>query len=195
MWYRPRANNQNLNYVFPGGQAQPWKGPTPQNPYNRTTSSAVPTSSQPQTNLSVHDLLYNRSNRVNCKGPLNPIKHWRKQLVPSQGHVSGKPSLDQVMWQPGGSVYLGDNSCNMVCQASLKTYLNNYYVDTSCCTAIRNTLSNYQPVTLNDSTRVVRPRSSQTLLKKNYYTTGRAYLKSRVKLYETKSVIKSFSTK
>ena len=192
MWYRPRANNQNLNYVFPGGATQSWKGKTP---HNHTTNSAVPTSSRPQNNLSVYDSSYNRSIRVNGKGPLNPIKHWRKQLVPSQGIVSGKPSLDQVMWQPGGSVYLGNNPLNLnttdcsQCAPSLKTYLYNYYVDTSCCDVKRNVLSNFQPVTFNDPARVIRPRSSQTLLKKNYYTTGRAYLKSRVKLYEQNQLL------
>ena len=36
---------------------------------------------------------------------------------------------------------------------------------------------------------MIRPRSSQTLLKKNYYTTSRAYLKSRVKLYEQNQLL------
>ena len=159
MWYRPRANNQNLNYVFPGGPTRSWKGNVSD---NHTTSSVVPTSSRPQNNLSVYDSLYNRSIRVNGKGPLNPIKHWRKQLMPSQGTVSGKPSLDQVMWQPGGSVYLGDSALNLNtidcsgCAPNLKTYLYNYSVDISSCTScnvIHNTLSNFQPVVLNNPAR------------------------------------------
>ena len=80
-------------------------------------SSAAPTSSQPQTNLPAGEqaadcsyngvgvVCYDRSFRGlpsigrasgiyhgnrGRRGPLNPIKHWRKQLQPSQGHVTGK---------------------------------------------------------------------------------------------------------
>ena len=141
-----RYNGQNLNYVSrlisnpPQGYSREdlgkWKGDKWN---NRTTGSAVPTSSQPQTNLSVNSCpgvelvgangvaqpCYERafrglpgpkphqqasgtyrSNR-GSRGPLNPIKHWRKQLQPSQGHVTGKPTIDQVIWTPGGSTHLG----------------------------------------------------------------------------------------
>ena len=48
-------------------------------------------------------------------GPLNPIKHWRKQLMPSQGHITGKPTLNSVIWTPGGTSVLHSD------------------IDTSCC--------------------------------------------------------------
>ena len=129
----PSANDQTLNYVHRlntnlGSEWSlngRWKG---NKWWNRTYGSAVPTSSQPQTNLSVNTgtdcslngwstPCYDRSfrglpssrasgiyhgNRGN-RGPLNPIKHWRKQLQPSQGHVTGKVSLNNVIWTPGGS--------------------------------------------------------------------------------------------
>mgnify|MGYP003333058531 CR=1 FL=1 len=133
-------------------------------------------------------------------GSLNPIKHWRKQLMPAQNHVSGKPSLDSVIWNPGGSTVLAHTmqdipteccGVNNVDSKSgmLFTYIyrgNQNIKDCNCQgnSVIRNELSNFQPVALNNPERISRPRSSQTLLKKNYYTTGAAYLKSRVKLYE-----------
>jgi len=146
-------------------------------------------------------------------GSLNPIKHWRKQLSPSQGHVTGKPSLNHVMWNPGGTTL--DNSCCLVNlnqkdwkdkyqKGMLNHYLANGYRDIENCNCstwtdqngvthpadvIRNSLSNYQPVYFNNPERVTRPRSSQTKIKKNYYTTGAAYLKSRVKLYEQNQLL------
>ena len=187
-----------------------WKGDTPT---NRTTGSVVSTSSQPQTNLSVVDTNYERAFRSipavrnsgsigngirGNRGPLNPIKHWRKQLQPSQEHITGKPTLNSVMWTPGGTVHLGYNSTECIsdlsCAPVISNYLYNSFVDPSCCNVIRNPLSNYQPVTLNNPARRSLPRSSQTLLKKNYYTTGAAYLKARVKLYEQNQLLSSVQT-
>jgi len=224
----PSANDQNLNYVRYPQEGNGWtlngrwKGDTP---INRTTGSAVPTSSQPQTNLSVNTgctvsavyqpcydrpfrgyPLYTRAsgiyhgNRGN-RGPLNPIKHWRKQLQPSQGHITGKPTLNNVMWTPGGTVHLGSKSgstlsqcTDLSCSPVISNYLHNSYVDPSCCNIIRNELSNFQPVAIHNPARRPRPRSSQTLLKKNYYTTGAAYLRSRVKLYEQNQLLSSVNT-
>jgi len=145
-------------------------------------------------------------------GSLNPIKHWRKQLAPSQGHITGKPSLNNVMWNPGGTTL--DSSCcdlninqkdwtNTNSKGMLNNYLVGGYLSNICrqntnnennpnvggCTVLRNELSNYQPVYFNNPQRVTRPRSSQTKIKKNYYTTGAAYLKSRVKLYEQNQLL------
>ncbi|ALH23201.1 hypothetical protein ceV_295 [Chrysochromulina ericina virus CeV-01B] len=151
-------------------------------------------------------------------GSLNPIKHWRKQLSPSQGHITGKPSLNHVMWNPGGTTL--DNSCCLVNlnqkdwqhkdqKGILNQYLANGYRDIENCNCstwtdkngiihstdvIRNSLSNYQPVYFNNPERVVRPRSSQTKIKKNYFTTGAAYLKSRVKLYEQNQLLSTANT-
>ena len=132
-------------------------------------------------------------------GPLNPIKHWRKQLIPSQGYVTGKPSLDNVILNPGGSTVVSQNEKTDCCgynnndpndpNGMLFTYINRGYQNQKDCNCkpenvIRNQLSNYQPVAFNNPERITRPRSSQTILKKNYYTTSSAYLKSRVKLYD-----------
>ena len=188
-------------------------------------NATVPTSSQPQTNLSVNTSdrcqpggipqpCYDRAFRGlpslrhgggiyhgtrGNRGPLNPIKHWRKQLQPSQGHITGKAALNNVMWTPGGVASFAGQAVDSSCCSNIKTYLANSYVDPACCSdastnIIRNALSNFQPVAIVNPTRRPRPRSSQTLLKKNYYTTGAAYLKARVKLYEQNQLLSSVKT-
>lgn len=150
-----------------------------------------------------------RGKSAGTSGPLNPIKHWRKQLIPAQGHITGKPNIDSVVWTPGGTTTLvsnTDTSCCFVNSSSLTNgmlfqYIKNGYTDMSNCNCnlssdvVRNELSNFQPVYFNNPERVVRPRSSQTKLKKNYYTTGSAYLKSRVKLYEQNQLLSNVNQK
>jgi len=123
-----------------------------------------------------------RGNGIGRSGSLNPIKHWRKQLQPSQGHITGKPTLNSIMWQPGGTTVLKNTNCTNGSYGVLSSYLNE---GVELCTAqvIRNELSNFQPVIINNPQRITRPKSSQTLIKKNYYTTIKSYLKSRAKLY------------
>jgi hypothetical protein len=123
-----------------------------------------------------------RGNGIGRSGSLNPIKHWRKQLQPSQGHITGKPTLNSIMWQPGGTTVLKNTNCTNGSYGVLSSYLNE---GVELCTAqvIRNELSNFQPVIINNPQRITRPKSSQTLIKKNYYTTSKSYLKSRAKLY------------
>ena len=136
-------------------------------------------------------------------GPLNPIKHWRKQLMPSQGHVTGKPTLNSVMWNPGSTNTLTTDMDTSCCPYNLDNdkkdgMLIQYIINgnQSICKksdTIRNKISNFQPVYINNPERVTRPRSSQTKLKKNYYTTGTAYLKSRVKLYEQNQLLSNYN--
>lgn len=149
-----------------------------------------------------------RGKSAGTTGPLNPIKHWRKQLIPTQGHITGKPSIDSVIWTPGGSTTLASNidtscySTNSIhpTKGMLFQYIKNGFTDMDNCNCeksnvIRNELSNFQPVYFNNPERIVRPRSSQTKLKKNYYTTGSAYLKSRVKLYEQNQLLSTVNQK
>ena len=177
------------------------------------------TSSRPLNNLSVADTSSNwwglsiqdisnsralqrytgiyTSNRGAAPRRQNPIKHWRRQLMPDQGNVTGKPRLNDVMWKPGGSSYLTidkDTACCSVSYSGQKSLLTQNlfgkFVDMSNCNCnpesglpnqdvIRNELSNFQPVYFNNPSRITRPKSSQTILKKNYYTTTKAYLKSK----------------
>lgn len=187
------------------------------------TTGVVPTNSRPQNNLSVSDDysrpgltyeeyegsllippdprrsvgryngLFTTARGVGNRIPLNPLKQWRKQLIPSQGHITGKPQLNDVMDKPSNiniKTVLLDTSCCDTGQ--LTTFVLKKFQDIKNCNCnsnedinvIRNARSNFQPVTFNNPERVVRPRSSQTIMKKNYYTTGKAYLRSRVKLYD-----------
>ena len=165
------------------------------------------------------------SNRSAQPRRQNPIRHWRRQLIPSQGHVTGKPRLNDVISRPGGTSYLSidykkalESSC---CSVNFSPQLNSNgdqievkslltqnlfgkFVDMSNCNCnprsglpnvdvIRNELSNFQPVYFNNPSRITRPKSSQTILKKNYYTTTKAYLKSRVKLYDQNQLLSNIN--
>ena len=154
------------------------------------------------------------SNRSAQPRRQNPIKHWRRQLMPDQGNVTGKPRLNDVMWKPGGTSYLtkaalhNDTCISGVTYSGQKSLLTQNlfgkFVDMSNCNCnpesglpnqdvIRNELSNFQPVYFNNPSRITRPKSSQTILKKNYYTTTKAYLKSRVKLYDQNQLLSNIN--
>jgi hypothetical protein len=199
--YKPHPNNATVNhlhnlpglypekfkvYIAPGNNQTTWKAINDMSA--NISVAAVAQNSRPQTNLSVINTPYNRAPRSNGKGPLNPIKHWRKQLMAVAGSGSSKATVGQAMDYPGGSVHL-DKVTDCSCAPVLTNYLIQYPVDCSNCPVIHNALSNYQPVTINNPQRITRPRSSNTILKKNYYTTGAAYLRSRVKLYEQNQLL------
>ena len=182
-------------YIAPGDNQKTWKAT--RDASNNIFSQSVPRFSRPQTNLSVNST-YNRGQRHvedhKYKGPLNPIKQWRRQLAPSGGSSSNRASVSLAIDYPGGATHLEKTNIATDC-SSCGPVLTNYLKenpalnDCSNCTVIRNQLSNYQPVTLNNPQRIIRPRSSQTKLKKNYYTTGAAYLRSRVKLHEQNQLL------
>ena len=197
-------------YIHPGNNEKTWKASNEIS--GNIFSQTVSRFSRPQTNLSV-DPSYNRCSRTRtpCSlnpnintpyaivknnkyhGSLNPIKHWRRQLAPAGGSTSNRASVSLAMDYPGGATHLERLTtidCSS-CGPLLTTYLkeNPALNDCSNCTVIRNELSNFQPVTLNNPQRIIRPRSSQTKLKKNYYTTGAAYLRSRVKLHEQNQLL------
>ena len=179
-------------YIYPGTNQRTWKANNDLS--DNIFTQVVSRNSRPQTNLSV-DSTYNRSMRSKGMGPLNPIKHWRKQLE-SVNNNSSKITVSQAMDYPGGTINLEKNStidCS-TCAPLLTKYLTQY--PNKCkpgpCPPIRNELSNFQPVTFNNPQRITRPRSSNTILKKNYYTTGAAYLRSRVKLFEQNQMLSPF---
>ena len=69
------------------------------------TNSAIPSNSRPDLTAS------------GAAFKPNPIRHWRKQLLPTAG--SGVPGrragIGMPMDLPGGSVYLGDVPSNTNC--------------------------------------------------------------------------------
>jgi hypothetical protein len=141
------------------------------------TNSAVPSFSRPDLTVS---------------GPefkANPIKHWRKQLIPNEGSGAHnrRAGIDMPMDLPGGAVYLGNVSANTNClldatedTTGLKEYIFKYnntnfkYNDISGC------LQGHCNPEKN------RIRAATTILSKKYYTDHHSYMRSRCNLYEQK---------
>lgn len=243
-----RAAPVNLNYVHTSPSKDEFLNQTPSRQWKSDKPGygnyyeSVPTNSQPQTNLSVYQssTFYERpmrTTKTSCntakddrifnypipggksKGPLNPIKGWRKQLQPEQGKVTGKVSLDDVITNPGISstvvnqdilckdckiISMSVNNKNLdykFCESCFKN-ITNYLIkrnqSTDCCTqensVVRNELSNFQPVQITGQPRI--RRSASTVINKNYSTTNAEYLKNRNKTYDqrqTLSIIKGNS--
>lgn len=141
------------------------------------TNSAIPSYSRPDLTIS---------------GPefkANPIKHWRKQLIPNTG--SGVPNrragINMPMDLPGGSVYLGDVNANTDCLLNA----------TSDTTGLKENIIKYNNTNFqyNDISGCLsgscnpeknRIRSSTTVLSKKYYTDHHSYMRSRCNLYNQK---------
>jgi len=142
------------------------------------TNSAVPSYSRPDLNVS---------------GPAfkaNPIKHWRKQLLPTAG--SGVPGrragIGMPMDLPGGSVYLGDVLANTSCLLNATTNT----------TGIKEDMMNYNNTNFSQmldtsgclinacNPQQNRIKSSTTILSKTYYTDHRSYMRNRGNLYDQK---------
>jgi hypothetical protein len=147
-----------------------WKG--------LATNSAIPSNSRPDLTSS------------GSAFKANPIRQWRKQLLPNAG--SGVPGrragIGMPMDLPGGSVYLGNVPANTDCllnatvnTTGLKEYIVKYnntnfsqLLDTSGC--------------LNGSCNPQenRIKSSTTILSKTYYNDRKSYLRSRGNLFDQK---------
>jgi len=131
-----------------------WKG--------EATSSAVPTYSRPVVTNSGHD------NGTAFKA--RPIKHYRKQLMPTTGSAFSRASIGMPMDRPGGATSLAiDNSLN-----NLSCIKDDVQQDPACDL---NGVTPCPPQFL---------RSANTVMSKNYYTDSRAYLRSRCQLYDQK---------
>lgn len=147
----------------------------------------VPGNQRPETNNNHTPLSYTvDANAFRAR----PIKHWRKQLIPS----SGSAVKNVIYNDRPGSAILGNVEC---CDSSSykiisdKSTLQNNYMDcsqTGCYTITADDISNgwNGPVGKRLCCNPVsnRIRSATTLLNKKYYTDSRAYLKSRCKLYD-----------
>lgn len=146
-----------------------WKGVS--------TNSATPVLSRP---LLPDD---NTQNRTNFKS--GPIKHWRKQLIPTEGSGHGKTAIGIPTDLPGGTIHTGINVVPCVtCGYKLTNLLfeetvNNFEVgikqlneegDGVICNAC------------NPENNIIR--SASTKLRKRYYSDTKGYLKSRCLTYE-----------
>lgn len=142
-----------------------WKG--------LATNSAVPSYSRPDLTVS---------------GPpfkANPIKHWRKQLLPTAGSSGRRAGIGMPMDLPGGSVYLGNIQANAAClfpsTTSIKENIMKFnntnfsqLLDASGCLS--------GPCNPEHN----RIKSSTTILSKNYYTDHHSYMRNRGNLFDQK---------
>lgn len=205
--YKPHPNYVHTNITNTTGDQfrvyisvpRTWKGTKGLSDIsNNVTNSVAPTNSRPPLiPVSGSGFLYRRDKHTAAP---NPLRHWRRQLQPSQGSRTGRVSVGQVMDRPGGSVVLtyyqtiynnGNNNNNndcTSCQPFLPAYmLENYVRPLDPANCFQKTTDIYGPVTtvpniICDPARITRPAT--TNLSKKYYATGKAYLRSRAKLWE-----------
>lgn len=147
-----------------------WKG--------LATNSAIPSFSRPD---------------LTASGPnfkANPIKHWRKQLMPTVG--SGVPGrragISMPMDLPGGSVYLGNVPSNTSCliNATTNTTGLKENIEKDNNTQFSNMLDTSGCLTGPCNPEKNRIKSSTTILSKTYYTDHNSYMRSRGNLYDQK---------
>ena len=120
-----------------------------------------------------------------------PIKHWRKQLQPRTTTGLSTSGVGMPMDTPGGSVYLANDDhqcCDVSSSYHMSTYVpkqpqynNTTYLNVSAqCNPVDPVFN--KRLCCNPPKNVIK--SAVTLLKKNYYTDTRGYLKSRCRTYE-----------
>ena len=106
------------------------------------------------------------------KSRANPIRHWRKQLIPLEGSGHGKFSQANLIDTPGSSSLYQNQDLslekNTNCPSTIRTYLN-------------KGLSNdcYKNIRKNRIRNLTKPLN-------NSYMSSKAYLESRVKTYDSR---------
>ena len=111
----------------------------------------------------------------------NPIKHWRKQLIPNQPVNSRRVSVRQAIDTPGGTTRLDAKiplNNNPICKEDVNhipNYVKNNDMSIDNKIRLQNGCSIYNPQRIQ--------RSASTIVKRDYHQTHSAYLRSRVKLY------------
>ena len=148
-----------------------WKGE------ESTTNMAVPSNSRPFTNV---DPNLKTISRTSFKA--NPIKQWRKQLMPLYETKSSKQISIQQLDAPGTGISL--TSDNLDCEnQNIKILKENITILTQC---------NGTKVYLEDSMNKIKcvggtnnvRRSASTNINKNYYRNYNSYLKAKCRTYE-----------
>jgi hypothetical protein len=158
-------NNRGQPYV-------PWKG--------TSTNSALPSWSRP---------IQKTEKDIGPAFKARPIKHWRKQLIPTPYSGSGISAVGMPFNTPGSEVFLGRNSSSncATCSGS-----NASITKSSNEAEKNNTIFTYSSdklfveekavcVACNPEANIIKP--SSTLLSKKYYSDRTSYLKSRCKTY------------
>ena len=146
-----------------------WKG--------LATNSAIPSNSRPDLTSSGSPF------------KANPLRHWRKQLLPNTG--SGVPGrragIGMPMDTPSGAIYLGNVPSNTDCLINATvdtTGLKEDIVKFNNTNFLYNDVSGCLSGPCNPEKN--RIRSSTTLLSKTYYTDRKNYLRSRGNLFDQK---------
>ena len=153
-----------------------WKGKNDGINKTYTTNSAVPTNSRPVSGA-----------QPRTTGKANPIKHWRKQLIPTAGSNSSRVGVSQIIDRPGGSVHLVTKDTynqEPPCLSLVKNYITNNDTKSTDTNTCSKTVCNKQRIT----------RSASTIVDKKYYQTTAEYLRSRVKLHKQKQTIAPIPT-
>lgn len=146
-----------------------WKG--------TSTNSAVPVLSRP--------LLPNDTTKSRTDFRAGPIKHWRKQLIPTEGSGHGKTAIGMPSDLPGGLTNVGvDTTPCVTCGYKLKNLLFAETVNVFG-TGVKQLNEDGDGVicnACNPENNIIK--SARTNLRKRYYSDTKGYLKSRCLTYE-----------
>lgn len=120
-----------------------------------------------------------------------PIKHWRKQLIPTANSGNGNSSVGMPMNKPGSEVFLGKSSTSdcVTCSERPTVITKSIHDAENINVFFKNEGDKFYDsekgkvvcVACNPETNVIKRASS--IISKNYYENRAAYLKSRCKTY------------
>ena len=141
------------------------------------TDMAIPSNSRPFHN---EDTNLQSISRTPFKP--NPIKHWRKQLLPYYDTKSSKQVTIQQLEAPGTGITIDSDNINCDSQ-NIRILKENITMLNEC-----NGIKVYLEDSVNNSkcvggTNHIR-RSANTNMSKNYHRNYHSYLKSKCKTYE-----------
>lgn len=155
-----------MNFTF---RNNIWKG--------TATNSIVPSNSRPFNNYDAHSI-----NRTPFKA--NPIKQWRKQLIPYYKTESSKQiTIDQIE-APNSSIYVDYRLNNLDCSDNNYKLLKENITLLNECLGIKDNSNNS---CIGGSHNI--KRSGTTLLNKKYYNNNSKYLQNKCKLYEQNKIL------
>lgn len=124
-----------------------------------------------------------------------PIKHWRKQLIPTPYSGNGVSAIGIPFDKPGSEVFLGKKSysncatCSSGSNANIIKSLNEAEKSNTIFTYTSDKFfdqTTHKPVCVSctPESNVIKP--SSTIISKKYYSDRASYLKSRCKTYTQK---------
>ena len=131
-------------------------------------TSTIPSNNRPPTNVDVTTLVGGPKNQASGHAKPNPIKHWRKQLMPIHPTSSTRVSTNQV---DNPSISIVTN------KSDDKHTIYNQLLSTEGCLGVKNA---------NDcigGTNNVK-RSASTVVSKKYSSSTKQYLQKRGKTFE-----------